>query len=289
MLKKRIVAVLVVRNNFSVQSINFKEYRPLGKPEIAAEFFSQWGADEIILLDISATRQGRGPDLELIKKVAAKCIVPLTVGGGITHISHVDALIHSGADKIALNHALYRNPRLISEIAKVFGTQSVVVSIDAVRETDGYKAYDYISGNKTEQYASSRAQLAVELGAGEVFLNSVDRDGLGIGFDTHLVGEISRSINVPVICAGGAGSPEHFLDVFKATNVHAAAAANFFNFTEHSISITKSMLFNQGVLVRHDTHADYSDNLFDPRGRLLKKPEYSLENLLFERIVKEVI
>jgi imidazole glycerol-phosphate synthase subunit HisF len=289
MLKKRVVAVVVVRDGIVVQSIRFKKNLPVGRPEIAVEFLGHWGVDEIVLIDISASRRCNGPDMKMVERVAKKCFVPLTVGGGINHLTHVDQLIHGGADKVSLNHVLYETSGLVEEIGRVFGAQCVVVSIDAIKTANGYQVYDYLGACETSHFVKDYARLAAEWGAGEILLNSVDRDGLGVGFDTHLVSDVCEVVNIPVICVGGAGSPQHFVEVFKSTKVHAAAAANFFYFSEHSVTVTKSVLIQEGIPIRHDTHADYASAMLDPRGRLLKKSDAELENLLFERIEKEVI
>ena len=289
MLKKRVVAVVVVQDGIAVQSIGFKKYMPIGKPGIAVEFLGQWGADEIVLIDISASKRCGGPDMKMIEQVAKKCFVPLTVGGGITELSHVNQLIHGGADKVSLNQVLYENSKLVSEIGEVFGAQCVVVSIDAITTADGYRVYDYLGARETSHFVKDYARLAAEWGAGEILLNSVDRDGSGIGFDSALVSLVSDSVNIPVICVGGAGSPLHFLEIFNSTKVHAAAAANFFHYSEHSVTVTKSVLTQGGVSIRHDTQADYSSAMFDSRGRLLKLSDADLKNLLFDRIETEVI
>jgi imidazole glycerol-phosphate synthase subunit HisF len=289
MLKKRVVAVVVVQDGIAVQSIGFKKYLPVGRPEIAVEFLGQWGIDEIVLIDISASRRGDGPDTKMVERVAKKCFVPLTVGGGINQLTHVDQLIQGGADKVSLNHSLYENSGLISEVGQVFGAQCVVVSIDAIKTANGYRVYDYLGACETSNSVGAYAQLAAERGAGEILLNSVDRDGSGIGFDTALISEVCESVNIPVICVGGAGSPLHFVEIFNSTKVHAAAAANFFHFSEHSVTVTKSTLVKEGIPIRHDTHANYASAMLDSRGRLLKKSDADLENLLFERIEKEVI
>jgi len=289
MLKKRVVAVLIIRDGIVVQSIGFNRYLPVGRPEIAVEFLFDWGIDEIFLLDITATKHGSRPNIQLVEFVSKKCFVPLTVGGGISQVSHVDELIRSGADKVSINHAAYRNPKLISEIADIFGTQCVVVSIDVISTVNGYKVYDYLNACEINYSIQTYVKSAANMGAGEIFLNSVDRDGSGNGFDTALVGEVSALVNIPVICAGGAGLPKHFVEVFKATKVHAAAAANVFHFSEHSVTLFKAAIAKEGIPIRHDTQAHYVSASLDSRGRLLKKPDIELDNLLYERIDKEIL
>ena len=288
MLKKRVIAIVLVQNGLVVQSIGFREYLPVGNAEIAIEFLNDWGVDEIILLDITATRNSRDPDLSLIQRVAKHCLVPLTVGGGIHRLEQARDLIRSGADKVSFNHSTLTNKEVLFRTADVFGSQCVVASIDAVKTKSNYRVYDYLNHHAT---ANTPAKFAADLanqGVGEILINSVDRDGSKLGFDLELVKSVCQTVNVPVICCGGAGKPEHFISAFKNTNVHAAAAANFFHFTEHSVTTTKSIMRPE-VAIRHDTSANYNKSSFDEDGRLKKKSDQFLEDLLFERIEKEVI
>ena len=288
MLKKRITATLVVKDGIVVQSLNFKKYLPVGKPSIAMEFLTKWGIDEIILLDISATNQKREPDYKMIKTAAAKCYVPLTVGGGITSVEHIKELMHCGADKIALNQAAIHQPSLITEAALIFGNQCVVVSIDVAKSGDTYKVYDYLTKQTLPMSPTEMAIKVQELGAGEIMVNSVDKDGAYTGYDIDLVNAMCEVSAVPVICCGGAKNAHDFVEVFSKTPVHAASAANFFHFSEHSVNITKSIV-NKKINVRLETHADYSDNSFDSNLRLNKKEDTTLEDMLFIKIEKEVI
>ena len=289
MLKKRVIATVLVQNGIVVQSIGFEKHIPVGRPEIAAEFFCQWGADELLLIDISATFSRSGPDLEMVRRVARKCSVPLTVGGGISSLTQVDSLIHSGADKVCLNQVLNKNPEFISEIARVFGAQSVIACLDAIQCRSGYCVYDYANKIPTQKKARDYARALSVFGVGELLLNSVDRDGSGTGFDLALISEVCAAVAAPVICCGGAGSPQHFVEVFGMTRVHAAAAANFFHYSEHSLTITKEIISRSGVHIRHDTFANYSDTRFDHNGRILKKPDLVLDRLLFEKVEREII
>ena len=288
MLKKRIAAVLVIRNGIVVQSIQFQRYLPVGKPNIAVEFLNKWGIDEIILLDVTASRIGTAPDFELVKSLAQHCRVPLTVGGGITCLAHIHELMQCGADKVALNQAVLRNPDLLSEAALVFGEQSIVASIDVKLERSGYRVYDYLNDQSIELHPSDFANRLQAIGAGEILLNSVDRDGMKNGFDIDLINQVVDTVNVPLIACGGAGFPTHFLDVLKNTSASAIAAANFFHFFEHSVSISKA-LAEQYHPIRYETYADYSGADLDQMGRLLKKSDSILESLLFLKIEKEVI
>jgi imidazole glycerol-phosphate synthase subunit HisF len=288
MLKKRIAATVVVREGIAVQSIRFQKYLPLGKPAIAIEFLNTWGIDEIILLDISASRRNTTPDFSMVKKTAEKCYVPLTVGGGITTIDHIRELLHCGADKIALNQAALLYPELISEAAHVFGDQCIVVSIDAVKTNNGYMVYDYVKNTILEISPRNFAKQSIEKGAGEILINSVDRDGTYAGFDIDLINSVCEVATVPVICSGGAKNAADFINVLSETNVSAATAANFFHFTEHSVTTTKANIVKK-VPVRLETHADYKENSYTNDFRLLKKSDETLEEMLYIRIEKEVI
>jgi cyclase len=288
MLKKRIVASLVVKDGIVVQSINFKKYLPVGKPAIAIEFLNLWGIDEIIMTDISASRNGTGPNFDLIRKASEKCYVPLTVGGGITSTNQIKELMHCGADKISINQsAIYQNT-LISKAAHIFGNQCIVVSIDVVKEFNSYKVYDYIKKRALKISAADFAKQAEEAGAGEILLNSVDRDGSYIGYDHELINTICHLVKIPVICCGGAKNALDFINVFSKTKASAASAANFFHFTEHSVNTTKTNI-NKYLNIRFETHADYIDSEFDEEYRLKKKPDQILEEMLYVRIEKEII
>ena len=288
MLKKRIAATLVVKDGTVVQSLGFARYMPVGRPEIAAEFLDDWGVDEIILLDIDATRNMRQPDYDMIRSVATRCHVPLTVGGGISTIENISKLLHCGADKVSLNQAALRNPALLSEAAKQFGAQCVIASVDALLADGGLMVYDYLYRKALPISAVEFASQLQERGAGEILITSVDRDGAKCGFDLYLVNRVCAAVTVPVICCGGAGNPQHFIEVLTGTRVNAASAANFFHFTEHSVSTTKALV-NRHLSVRHETHAKYSSSQFDCAGRLLKKSEQYLEDLLYQRVEKEII
>jgi cyclase len=241
------------------------------------EFLDDWGVDEIILLDISATREARAPDFAMVRNGSERCHVPLTVGGGITSTEHIFELMRCGADKISFNQIILRQPSLLEKAARLFGSQCVIVSIDALQR-------EALPVSVTEF-----ARQMQEQGAGEILINSVDRDGTQRGFDIDLINEVCTAVSVPVICCGGAGKPEDFISVLQRTNASAVAAANFFHFTEHSVTTTKALINRRGIPVRHETYAKYSGNQFDDRGRLLKKEDGDLEKLLYQRVPKEVI
>lgn len=288
MLKKRIIANLVVKNGIVVQSIGFSKYLPVGKPDIAIEFLNQWGIDEIILTDISATAQGSGPDFNMIRKATKKCFVPLTIGGGITRIEHIKTLMQCGADKISLNQAALYQPEFITEAAHIFGNQCVVVSIDGIASENGYRVYDYLKKTMTTNTPSSFAFVAQQAGAGEILINSVDRDGAYTGYDLELIQQVCTRVNIPVIACGGAKNALHMAHMLQNTGASAACAGNFFHFTEHSVNITKSKLRKE-IDIRLETHASYTDSELDNEMRLIKKDDQTLEDMLYLRIEKETI
>lgn len=288
MLKKRIVANVVVKDGIVVQSINFKKYLPVGKANIALEFLNNWGIDEIILTDISASKKNAEPDFEQIRKATLKCHVPLTIGGGITKIEHIKELMHCGSDKISLNQAAIKNPKLITEAAHVFGDQCIVVSVDALKTDKGYRVYDYVTGKTLDVSPDDFCLKAQEYGAGEILINSVDRDGSYEGFDIELINSVCDKVTVPVICCGGARNANDFIEAMAKTNASAICAANFFHFTEHSVNTTKANILKEAK-VRLETHADYNESSFDSDLRLKKKDDKVLEDMLFIKIEKEII
>jgi cyclase len=288
MLKKRIIANLVVKNGIVVQSIGFHKYLPIGNPSIAIEFLNQWGIDEIILTDISASVRGNGPDFDMIKKATQKCFVPLTIGGGITHLNHVKELMHCGADKIALNQVALLQPKFICEAATIFGNQCVVVSIDGINTKVGHRVFDYAKKKSTSLVPGSFAYNAQESGAGEILINSVDRDGSYLGYDLELVNQVCSHVSIPVIACGGAKNASDMFDVLKNTKASAASAGNFFHFTEHSVNIAKAHI-QKNLDVRLETFATYSDNNWNDEMRLIKKDDNILESMMYVHLEKEII
>lgn len=290
MLKKRIGAALIIRDNWVVQSIGFKNYLPVGRPQIAVEFLNKWGIDEIILIDISATKNGRAISGELVAESSKYCRVPLAAGGGIKRVSEMETLLHSGADKITLNQSLLYNKNLVTEGARLFGDQCMVAMIDFIKNPEGgYEVYDYVKAKSTGRDVLAYAKELEEAGAGEIVLQSVDRDGMYNGFENNLYQQVCGKVNIPVVALGGAGKAEHFIQLMQQADVSAACAGNIFHFTEHSVNMLKAQLVNAKHQVRLETHASYDHNHFDGHGRLLKADDQYLEDLLFIRIEKEVI
>lgn len=289
MLKKRLMGVVVVREGIAVQSIGFQRYLPIGKPAIVVDFLNQWGIDEIAVLDITATIRGR-VNFELIRELSPFCQVPLTYAGGLKTASDMTQAVQAGADKVMINAAFRNTPELVTRGAEKLGNQCIVVSLDVVRNGSEARAYDYINKKATGATLLEQAQHAEELGAGEIFLNSVDRDGSKQGFDLEIAQEVSSQISVPLTLCGGVGHPDHFLAGLRIPNVSAVAAGNYFNFTEHSATTTKQYLNSQeNANLRHETYFSYADSGFLPNGRIARKSDDSLKEMLFESHPKEVI
>lgn len=288
--KRRLIGCLVVKDGLVVQSINFQKYFPVGRPEIAIEFLNGWGIDEIVLLDIDATAQGRPPDFAMVERVAQKCFVPLTVGGGIHSLEDMRRLIRFGADKIAINTAAIETPNLIREASAILGNQCIVISMDVRKNKKGkYEVYRDSGQTPTALHPVDFAQRVEKLNAGEIFLTSIERDGSKKGYDLELIRMVSEAVSIPVIACGGVGHPKHFVEGFKEGQAMAIAAANYFHFTEHSVTVTKAFLKEHGIEVRLDSYATYEDFDFDETGRIAKRNEKYLEKLRFEYQPKEVI
>ncbi len=251
MLKNRLVACLLLRDGWVVQSVRFKRYLPIGTPEIAVEYLVRWDIDEIILIDMTATLKGKGPNLEMVSRLARRCLIPLTVGGGVRCLEDIRALIYVGAEKVSINSAILKNRALIQEGSQVLGTQSIVASIDVkVDESGSYQVYGASGTWATGLHPVEWAQEVERLGAGEIFLNSIDRDGTKQGYDTQLIRLVVESVHIPVIACGGVGRMGHFSEGILKGKASAVAAANIFHFTEQSVVHAKENLSNAGIAVR---------------------------------------
>ena len=280
MLKARVIAVVLVKDATVVQSIGFRRYLPVGKPEIAISYLDRWGIDEIIVLHID----GKPASAETVASYSRHCGVPLSVGGGVRDGATVQRIIQAGADKIVLNTAAVANPGLIEEAAERFGEQCVVVSIDARHGEACIEGGTKASGLQ----AVELARRAAGQGAGEILINSIERDGSKQGYDLELVRSIVAAVPVPVIACGGAGTPEHLRQALSQGPA-AVAAANFFHFTEHSVILAKSWLAAHGVPVRLDSYTSYAGRELDPAGRLPRLPEEALDALRFRYVPEETI
>jgi cyclase len=262
MLSKRIIACLDVRDGKVVKGVNFEGLRDAGDPAALARRYNTEGIDEIVILDVTATVEGRQARAQTIAAVARQIFLPLAVGGGIRSEEDAAAAIDAGADKVSLNTAALENPALITTLAKRYGSQAVIVAIDAKsigREPDStrYEVYARSGTALANRDAVKWARQATDMGAGEILLTSIDRDGTKSGFDCGLTAAVSDAVNIPVIASGGAGGFEHFAEVFTRGHADAALAASIFHFNEQSVSALKQFLQRSGVPVR--THADSLD------------------------------
>jgi len=250
MLTKRIIPCLDVKDGRTVKGTNFVNLRDAGDAVELAKIYSDEGADELVFLDITATNEKRRTLSELVRRVAAEINIPFTVGGGINTIEDIEILLGAGADKVSINTSAVKNPQILSDAAKNFGAQCVVLAIDAKRAGGVWKVF--LNGGRlaTDLDAVEWAKRGVALGAGEILLTSMDADGTRAGFEIELTRAVSESVNVPVIASGGAGKIEDFAEVFEAGKADAALAASIFHFREIGIPALKSFLREQNIEVR---------------------------------------
>ncbi len=252
MFTKRIIPCLDCNNGRVVKGTNFVNLRDAGDPVEVAAAYDKAGADELVFLDITATSDGRNTTVDLVRKVAEKVFIPFTVGGGIRSVEDFKLLLREGADKISVNSAAISNPQLISDAADKFGSQCVVVAIDAKKRADGSGWDVYRAGGRvnTGLDAVEWAMKADRLGAGEILLTSMDCDGTKAGYDLDLTKIIASNVSIPVIASGGAGNMEHFYDAFAKANADAVLAASLFHYKELEIMDLKKYLYDKGVSVR---------------------------------------
>ncbi len=251
MLAKRIIPCLDVANGRVVKGINFVNFRDAGDPVEQGKFYDEEGADELVFLDITASSDRRAIVLEMVKRVAETVNIPFTVGGGIRTVEDVRLILENGADKVSINTAAVQNPEVISESSKRFGSQCILLAIDAKRDGRGsWKVYLHGGRTPTEIDAVEWACRGCELGAGEILLTSMDRDGTKIGYDLELTRAIADAVNVPVIASGGVGTLEHLYEGLTAGGADAVLAASIFHFKEYTIRETKEYLAKKGVPIR---------------------------------------
>ena len=250
MLTKRIIACLDVSGGRVVKGVQFVDLRDAGDPAELAKAHSRSGADEIVLLDISATHEGRATLLETIRRTARELFIPFTVGGGIRTLLDAATVFAAGADKISINSAALSDPSLITEIAYRFGSQAVVVAIDAKRSGSSWEAFTHGGRTISGRDAVAWAAEAESRGAGEILLTSMDRDGTGSGFDCELTQAVASSVRIPVIASGGAGGAPHFVEVFRSGHADAALAASIFHYGFSRLADLKQELGSQGIPVR---------------------------------------
>ncbi|WP_108671593.1 imidazole glycerol phosphate synthase subunit HisF [Peribacillus acanthi] len=252
MIAKRIIPCLDVKEGRVVKGIQFLGLRDAGDPVELASFYDQEGADELVFLDISASSEGRKTMVEVVKQVASTLAIPFTVGGGINSLEDMKKILRAGADKVSLNTAALLNPELITEGANYYGSQCIVVAIDAKYDSEiqSWRVFTHGGRNATDWEVVSWAKEVVSRGAGEILLTSMDSDGEKSGFDVRLTKAVSEAVSVPVIASGGAGNAEHFLDAFNEGLADAALAASIFHYKETSVGEVKNYLKEKGVNVR---------------------------------------
>ena len=251
MLKKRIIPCLVVKDGRVVKGVNFVNLTDVGDPVDAARAYYEAGCDELVFLDITATHEERDTTVEMVRHVADQVFIPFTVGGGIRSVEDMNKMLKAGADKVAVNSSAVANPQLIKDCSEKFGSQCVVVAIDGRREADG-SWHVYVAGGRkdTGKDLIEWAREAVDLGAGEILLTSMDKDGTKSGFDLDMLNAVASVVDVPIIASGGAGNKEHMVEVFQETPATGALAASIFHFGEVSIAETKQAMQEAGIEVR---------------------------------------
>jgi imidazole glycerol-phosphate synthase subunit HisF len=250
MLAKRIIPCLDVRDGQTVKGVNFVNIQNVGDPVELGAFYAEQGADELVFLDITASHEGRKTFPQLVRRIAQNLNIPFTVGGGISELSDAEILLKAGADKISINSSAVRNPDLINQIALNFGSQFVVLAIDAKFENDSWQVY--INGGRipTEKELFSWAKEAENRGCGEILFTSMNHDGTKNGFACPALAKLSENLSIPVIASGGAGNMEHFADVFTLGKADAGLAASIFHFKEIAIPDLKKFLHDKGICIR---------------------------------------
>ncbi|NLR81966.1 imidazole glycerol phosphate synthase subunit HisF [Chitinophaga eiseniae] len=250
MLTKRIIPCLDIKDGRTVKGINFENIRDAGDPIELGALYAEQGADELVFLDITATNERRKTLSELVTRIARHVNIPFTVGGGISSVEDVNVLLQSGADKISVNTSAFKDPGLVDKLAREFGSQCIVLAIDTRFEEGDW--YVYLNGGrvKTPVKAFDWAKEAVDRGAGEILLTSMNNDGTKQGFALDITAQLSQHLNVPVIASGGAGNMAHFVDVFENAQADAALAASIFHYKEIEIPALKTFLYEKGVNVR---------------------------------------
>ncbi|MDB9801984.1 imidazole glycerol phosphate synthase subunit HisF [Candidatus Pelagibacter ubique] len=250
MLKNRIIPCLDVKNGRVVKGINFVDLKDAGDPVEQAKIYSDGGADEICFLDITASNENRDTIYDVVERTSKKCFVPLTVGGGVRGVEDINKLLNCGADKVSINTAAVQNSEMIIESSKKFGSQCIVVAIDAKKNGDKWEVFTHGGRNNTNIDAIEFAKKMEDNGAGELLVTSMDRDGTQIGYDNDLMFKISSTVNIPIIASGGVGNLDHLVDGIRLGNASAVLAASIFHYGTHSINEAKQYLNSKGIPVR---------------------------------------
>ena len=250
MLTKRIIPCLDVDNGRVVKGVSFVDIKDAGDTAELANYYNSEGADELVFLDITASSEKRKTMIDVVEKVSSEIFIPLTVGGGVKSVKDMGNMLNAGADKVGINSAAITNPKLIEECSKHFGSQCVVVAIDAKKFNTGWDVFSHGGKIKTEKEAINWAKEANNLGAGELLVTSIDQDGQESGYDIDLLKEISRNVEIPVIASGGAGKLEHFLSAIKDGQADAVLAASIFHYRKIKIKEVKEFLKNNRINIR---------------------------------------
>jgi cyclase len=250
MLKNRIIPCLDVKNGRVVKGINFVDLKDAGDPVEQAKIYSDGGADEICFLDITASNENRDTIYNVVERTSKKCFVPLTVGGGVRSIEDINKLLNCGADKVSINTAAVENPKVIEESSKKFGSQCIVVAIDAKKKNDKWEIFTHGGRNNSGINALEFAKKMENSGAGELLVTSMDRDGTQVGYDNELMSNITALVNIPVIASGGVGNLDHLVEGIKLGNASAVLAASIFHYGKHSVKEAKEYLDSKGIPVR---------------------------------------
>ena len=250
MLKNRIIPCLDVKNGRVVKGINFLDLKDAGDPVEQAKIYSDGGADEICFLDITASNENRDTIYDVVERTSKKCFVPLTVGGGVRSVEDINKLLNCGADKVSINTAAVENPKIIEESSKKFGSQCIVVAIDAKKKNDKWEIFTHGGRNNSGINALEFAKKMENSGAGELLVTSMDRDGTQVGYDNELMSNITASTNIPVIASGGVGNLDHLVDGIKLGKASAVLAASIFHYGKHSVKEAKEYLDSKGIPVR---------------------------------------
>jgi len=250
MLKNRIIPCLDVKNGRVVKGINFIDLKDAGDPVEQAKIYSDGGADEICFLDITASNENRDTIYEVVEKTSKKCFVPLTVGGGVRSVEDINKLLNCGADKVSINTAAVQNSKLVIESSKKFGSQCIVVAVDAKKNGNKWEIFTHGGRKNTKIDAIDYAKKMEEHGAGELLVTSMDRDGTQIGYDIELMSNISSKVNIPVIASGGVGNLDHLVEGIKLGKASAVLAASIFHYGKYSLKEAKEYLDSKGIPVR---------------------------------------
>ena len=288
MLKTRVIAVLNINNGVVVQSINFQDYLPVGKPKIAIDFLDSWGIDEIVLLNIGNNKKNKNIFYKNLNTYTKNCQTPIAAGGGVSSLKDIEKIISNGADKVVINTSAHKSPSIIKNAEKLFGKQAIVVSIDVRKNDTQYSVFTHSGKQIIDRDLKSIILQAQDYGAGELLINSIDNDGRKNGYDIKLIEFVKRYASIPIIICGGVGNAKHFSSVLNY-DLSGLAAGNFFHYTEHSVITLKQQLSRVKRNIRIDTISNYKNKKFDKYGRQLPMNDYDFENLRFKFIEEEII